>query len=361
MSHKKKIFTSVLFTFLLVLTTFSLLYSVFYIDSQDYVLKAGDVLHLEVVSAEDFFAPLIVSPDGYVSLFPFAGSVKVGGTTLAVAKSLITDSILENLKNARVNIELIEVSPQIIHLKGAVVKPGVVVTEKVLPLTEVLKLNEGLLPNASRRVRIIRQGRTIEANLNDYHRKGDKTQNPILLHNDIVSVDYAEQYVTVYVNTEISSFMQYYEIEDSCSLDELMLHLEIKPADVDYFELYVERNNLLFEEIDELKHKDIVYLSIVENNIYVSGSVNYPGSFSYNPNSSVNYYLGLAGGVDSNGNRNKIFIIKSDGSRERYKGQKLYNGDTIFVTQKFTVSLRDWLTPISSVLSIVTTIIVLTR
>lgn len=62
---------------------------------QDYRIKAGDQLNIEVLEDNSLNRTVVVLPDGRFS-FPFAGSVRAGGRTVTDVMSAVTSAISSN-------------------------------------------------------------------------------------------------------------------------------------------------------------------------------------------------------------------------------------------------------------------------
>ncbi len=118
------------------------------------------------------------------------------------------------------------------------------------------------------------------------------------------------------------------------------------------------------ERIDHdylVKAGDSIYLQPEESHIFVRGNVNEPGKFSFYPEKGPQHYISMAGGVNRVGSNKRVFIVSSNGEKKRYRGQDLKEGDAVLVPLSTRTWVTDYITPISAIISVVATIVVLTR
>jgi len=89
----------------------------------------------------------------------------------------------------------------------------------------------------------------------------------------------------------------------------------------------------------KLKVNDVLIVPKKPDFVIVQGEIYNPSAFVYSPNKTVDYYLKLAGDLNSYGDSSRIYIIKANGeviSSERkwfynIRNEKIERGDTIFV------------------------------
>lgn len=99
---------------------------------RDYVLRAGD--HLEVRVGEitenvgsekrEVVQQVIVSPTGWIELRELAGSVRVEGKTVAMARKEIIEAYRSAYPNPRVFVNLTEAGDQSVYVCGEVARAG---------------------------------------------------------------------------------------------------------------------------------------------------------------------------------------------------------------------------------------------
>lgn len=330
----------------------------------EYYIKPGDVFSISIIGAETENFILVVTIEGQLPLYPLAPSVQVAGKSLANAKELIKSTVLKHYQDVKVDVLLHRVSPQNIHILGAVNHPGQYIVDSLTTLYRTLQEKAGgITPAGSRKVSIIRRGETRLFNLNDYLRYGSIQENPLLFNEDVVYVDFAEDFAKLYVVTDTVNYVEYFEIEKPVSLRTLLLSIGRKYGHSDYTDLFLFSDGRLAPVSQDylVKKDDTIYVRPEESYIYVRGNVNRPGRFTYLPDKIPHFYLSLAGGVTRYGTERRLIIVKEDGNSFRYRGQEIEQGDTIVVPLSTRIFITDYLTPISAALSIIATIVVLTR
>ncbi len=330
----------------------------------EYRVKPGDKFLIQIIGLENREVISPVTFTGNVILYPLTAPINVGGLTLSAAQETITEEISRHLKASEVYVELVEIGPYSVHLLGAVNRPGEYTTDSLITLYYGLQMAGGLHPSASRRVKITRQEKTTEYNLHQYLSAGDISQNPLLMSGDLVQARFAENYAKLYVVTDSTNYVEYFEVEREKPLKELIPAISHKYNQSNFKDIYLLRNNQEAIEIDFeqlIRPKDVIYLHPEESFIYVRGNVNMPGRFSFHLGKHPEYYISLAGGVTRIGSNSRFFIVDQKGNKEKYVGQPLKQGDSIIVPVSMRTFVTDYVTPISTILSVVATIFVLTR
>ena len=118
--------------------------------------------------------------------------------------------------------------------------------------------------------------------------------------------------------------------------------------------LNLKNSNSIVTDLPELplQDGDTVYIPQKPGTVEVLGAVYQQNSIMYQPDRNVNYYLTLAGGVSSTGERSELYRICADGTvrsnRTSGMGGRVNPGDAIVVPEKiqrgqtFMQSLKDW-------------------
>jgi len=329
----------------------------------NYIVKPGDtfIIAIKAGEAEEMIIPVSIS--GNIIIHPFTSSIKIAGNSLRTAREKIYKALAERFHDAEIDIELLSISPQRIHLLGAVKQPGEYVVDSLLTLYNSLQKAGGIVAGGSRKVNILRKGTTKEYDLNDYLLYGNLEENPLLFNDDVVFVDFAEEYAKIYIVTDSVNYVEHFEIENDKPLKDLLKTVANRHDYSDYSNLSVIRDNQLIH-VDHsflVKPGDEIYLNEEESVVYVTGSVSNPGKYNYVPGKDPLYYLSIAGGVDRDGSSNKVIIVDNNGFRQRYNGQPIESGDTLIVPLSTRAYITDYLTPVSTVLSLITTLIIIVR
>ena len=158
------------------------------IDPNTYILGPGDLLGINIFSTQNISTPIRVNPVGEI-MIPSMGIVNVNGISLANARTKISDYIIENtLKNAIVNVTLLDIRRFKLQVLGAVHNPGYIYATPMDKVYDALLQTGGVQKFAYPGiVHIIRDGNTIEVKLNEYLSGKDASQNILLKSGDVLS------------------------------------------------------------------------------------------------------------------------------------------------------------------------------
>jgi protein involved in polysaccharide export with SLBB domain len=341
--------------------------------ADEYIVRPGDLFYIRMYSPiintdpEVSLVPLEpvvpVTITGHLIVYPLTSPIKIAGYTLAEAQEKIKTEIRKSIPNGEIFIDLYSINPYSIHILGAVNQPGEFIADTLVTLYQSLQLALGLSPAASKKISLTRNNETRVYDLNRYLKNGDLSENPLILSDDLIKVDFAEEFAKVYIVTDSVNYVEYFEMETDKQVAELLPLIKKKHAYTDYFSIFLSRdgemNKIAANTI--VKAGDSIYLNPEESYIYVSGQVNTPGRFTFVAQKGPKHYIALAGGVSRIGSHRTVYIVSGDGERVRYRGQELKEGDSIVIPVSIQTWFIDYLTPISSILSIVATIVVLTR
>jgi protein involved in polysaccharide export with SLBB domain len=100
------------------------LHGVFAVDENQYILKAGDMMLIQVMSADTIDIQTPVLPEGRVSIYPFGEPVPVAGLTLHEGRERLAAAIRTAVPKSMVTAELMAMAPMSIHVTGAVKIPA---------------------------------------------------------------------------------------------------------------------------------------------------------------------------------------------------------------------------------------------
>lgn len=138
--------------------------------AQDYRLRSGDLLRVEVLEDSSLNREVLVAPDGNITV-PLAGVVRVGGTTIRQAQARLTSQLSGNFAttpNVLVSLVKLHDAPPVrepkepdplkIYVIGEVNKPGLVPVEAGTTLLQSLSMAGGVTDfAATKRIQLRRQ------------------------------------------------------------------------------------------------------------------------------------------------------------------------------------------------------------
>lgn len=165
----------------------------------EYLLGPGDMVRIAVYGNPDLGNETRVTQEGKLT-FPLLGEVPVGGTSVAQAEKTIS-SMLEAggfLKNAQVNMVVLQFASQQISILGNVLKPGRYPLEQRINLVEALALAGGINPAGADTVTVLaRKGGNLarhEIDVDALLRGGDASSSLELAAGDVLYVPRAPMF-----------------------------------------------------------------------------------------------------------------------------------------------------------------------
>ena len=245
------------------------------INPDEYVLGPGDVIGINIVTAENLLFTLRVNPTGDL-LIPTVGIVKVTGFTLSDAIKSIREFVIKNAyRNSVVDVTLVNVRTFRSLVVGAVQDPGFVLVTAADRVTEVISEAGGLHKYADEEsVEVIRADGSVQPiSLKTFLLFGDLEQNPMLQEGDRVEVPFLKEY---------------------------------RPG---------------AEE----------FTTYNESAVLVTGFVKKPGAFRYFPGYTVRDYIGMAGGVLETGTVKKVEVFRSEKPMNLSFADFVKPGDTVYI------------------------------
>jgi len=351
------------------------------IDRSSYRLGPGDEVDVSIWGTELYESyHLFVSPGGRL-LVPPAGPLEVHGMTLAEAESYLVRRMSEYYSEARISLTLINPRTFRVFAVGALSRPGTYFMSAVDRVSELLTEAGGLKPGGSRRrIRLLDSGQRLLRTLDmmRYRLQGDLEQNPFLVDGCMVEVPPVKDYVllrgsftnlsdSVAVSERRGEEQNEYVVEylPGETLSDL-LHLVGGPEE---FETAGEGRRVVLggqsdpqrwipltpRMIEAPVEQGAIYEFPVRNKwVLVSGKVNLPGRYVYQPGWTVREYLGQAGGPESGGSEKKCYIKRAGSDKLDCKpDDQVLPGDVIFVPEKKKSPL-DWvLGPITALVTLI--------
>lgn len=264
-----------------------------------------------------------------------------------------------------------------IHILGQVHTPGTFRLPPSTRLDEALNRSDGIKELGSkRRVELRRGGAVHRYDLLKFQNHGDLSQNPFLLDNDVIFVNFAEK------NTEIRGSVKNGDIYELTENERTVWDLiqlaggyttgvsynapvtlirfvdgEKQLIEVENVQEALSRKELFNGDIVVVPHiltdgrrfdynvstlpADNLFFPTFNYNVYVMGAVELPGGYEFNPHYSIREFVGLSGPTKF-AKMNFIYVVTADGKRIRHpvkSGYRVSPGDTIIVPEK------SWTTP----------------
>ncbi|WP_430009808.1 polysaccharide biosynthesis/export family protein [Methylophaga lonarensis] len=157
-----------------------------------YLLNAGDVLFVSVWNEEALQKQVVVLPDGSMS-FPLAGEMIAEGKAISEVEEELVSRLSDYISNPVVNVSVVAVEGNSIHVLGKVQNPGSFVMRQNLRAMQALSLAGGLTPFASENnIIVLRQvngeQQTLNVRYSDIKRGRALESNVLLQSGDVLVI-----------------------------------------------------------------------------------------------------------------------------------------------------------------------------
>jgi protein involved in polysaccharide export with SLBB domain len=188
------------------------------VAAKSYIVGPGDRLHIEMWGLTELTQNLEVTADGRLFV-PRAGVFPAAGQTLEALRNAVEARLHKLYPRLETSLTLIRPRTFLVHVTGAVVRPGTYPANPMTRVSAILPRAGGTLPTGSmRRIEIHRNGETLKADLLRFQIFGQVDQDPLLLDGDTIFVP--AQQLTVEVLGGVRRPGRY-ELIGSRTLDEL--------------------------------------------------------------------------------------------------------------------------------------------
>ena len=370
-----------------------------HIDESNYMVGSGDVFLFNMITTNGVITlDLTVSPSGNV-LIPIVGKVNLKGKTLAQSYNIIIEQCKVKYEDAYVYVNLVKLRQFKVLLTGNSSNAGmhiVTANSRVSDLFENIYtfshidtiLSKHILDYPkniiiSKDISVIRGDKVIDVNLFDYYYYGNKKNNPILLEQDIVSINNTNKLTVMgevkkcirvdnnpsYTYRDIiemaglktlNSDLSNIKFLNSSSISSLYGKEKNRIANIDpkyrsdTDESYLSArsktlNGIIYitneEKLSNFLNQnpidgDILIIPSINNWIEILGGVDNPGTYSFEQNKQVFDYILNAGGF-SEASKDIYVLDVNSGTRKQINKYYIPRpGDIIFVEEK--VGFKRW-------------------
>jgi len=164
-------------------------------DDGNYLLGPGDMLKITVYNNPDLTLETRINETGTIS-FPLLGEVELGGITSSAAEKKLSNRLESGgfVKQAQINILVVQFQSKMVSILGSVLKPGRYSLDRSMNLTEVLALAGGVPADGSDIITVIGKSGKIEYDLSNIVKKGDGSQNINLVGGEIIYIPRAPMF-----------------------------------------------------------------------------------------------------------------------------------------------------------------------
>jgi polysaccharide export outer membrane protein len=186
----------------------------------DYLIGEGDTLMISVWGEKDLTLPVIVRPDGKISI-PAVGEVKAANTTVKELQATLTGKIARIVKNPIVTVMVTAITNNKVYLYGGGVKLGVFPLTQATSLLQLLCQIENVRYADLKKAYVLRRGEKIKEDFTKLYLQGDTKEDIAIEANDIIYIPTnvnKNVYVMGAVNTP-----KYVEYRDGLTVTEAIL------------------------------------------------------------------------------------------------------------------------------------------
>jgi polysaccharide export outer membrane protein len=181
-------------------------------------LHPGDQVLIRAAGIQDISErPFLIDGDGFLEL-PTLGRVKAGGLTVSQLEALLVKLSREYVREPQVTATVVQFSSEPVFFVGAFRTPGIYPLNGRRTLIEMMAAVGGLLPNASRRIKLTRRkesgeiplssavttpdgsSSSVEINMARLRDNLNPAEDIVLQPFDVISVERSE---LVYVSGEV--------------------------------------------------------------------------------------------------------------------------------------------------------------
>lgn len=288
------------------------------------------------------------------------------------AKEKLIQKIKENYIRADVSVNLSGLRKFRVYYTGEVRAPGTYFAQGSDRLSDIIEIS------AVKETRVLQNDKSIEKaqsigewgdntnikithkdstinyyDITRFYRRGDTSQNPYLHGGDIIfipPIDLTKSYVVVHGNVESQGIQQLRSNENLLSFLRRMAALSNK---TDLRNLVLIRNNEktkinILSDIDRYKNfflesQDTLYITLLNENVYVKGEVLYPGAYPYKANYTAKDYAGEAGGTGSAEDIDDIYVFRQSTGEILYGADVIVErGDVVVLSKRTREILKDY-------------------
>lgn len=299
------------------------------INPNEYKVGPGDLLFISISGIEEkVFTPLI-DPEGYIYI-PRIGAIALKNKTLSEARELIKTRLLKSFRDVDIYISLKAFRKIKVSLVGNVLKPSTYVLTASSRLFELFVVSSGLTNSSDiRNVLVIsKNGDKTKYDLLKFLRLGDYSQNPYLNDGDIVLVDKAERFVSLFGHIKYPGNYEYKEGETVKEILDiaggLMFKARKDSIEIVRFSEDGKSQQSIFYSYDQIKSENIKlhkndFVMVREipdyfevNYVQIRGEVKYPGVYKINKDkTTLSQIINDAGGFKENASLKDAILYRT--------------------------------------------------
>jgi polysaccharide biosynthesis/export protein len=186
----------------------------------DYLIGEGDTLMISVWGEKDLTLPVIVRPDGKITI-PAVGEVMAANSTVKELQATLTGKIARIVKNPIVTVMVTGITNNKVYIFGGGVKLGVFTLTQRTTLLQLLSQTEDVRKADLTKAYLLRKGEKIKEDFSKLYLQGDTTEDIAIEANDIIYIS-ANADKNVYVMGAVNT-PKFVEYRDGLTVMEAIL------------------------------------------------------------------------------------------------------------------------------------------
>lgn len=298
------------------------------INPDKYKLGPGDILFISISGVEEKIFTPIIDPEGFIYI-PRIGAINLQNSSLIEAKKNIQQRLLKSFKDVEIHISLNSFRKIKVSLIGDVKSPSTYVLSSSSRLLDLFVLSTGLSNTSDiRNIKIIsKNGEIKKYDLLKFLRLGDIEENPYLNDGDLIYVDKAERFISLFGQIKFTGNYEFKAGETVLEILEIAGGLSFKAREdsieivrftddgkFQYSTYYsfnqIKSNKILLKEGDFIIVREIPdYFDV--HYVEVKGEVNYPGVYKIKKDeTTLSQIIAEAGGFKETASLNESMLFR---------------------------------------------------
>lgn len=331
---------------------------------------------------------IIVTIDTEGRLFmPRLGVLDTEGMTYADFRKALTELIQSKMKKVQFTISLYKARSFTVYVLGSVGRPGAVSASATNRADQVIARAGGVKSTGSRQfIELRRKGKVLRIDLLKYEASANFKFNPLISDGDLIFVPDISDFASISGAVVRSGTFEILETKKLVDVIDIMGGFSVyadrtRPIQLSRLDSTGARRKIdvLWKEEQRRSSSDILLEKLIlqrgdeifvgstqilipsqNRAVFVTGAVVAPGPKKYNVSSSIEEYVGLAGGLKARANFSGTTIYKSDGTSVKVEPRvAIEPGDTIHVPEQTFMFWQDHVAVLTTFLGLATSIIVL--
>ena len=285
----------------------------------EYKISLRDELSIILSGTRSETFNLRVKLDGSI-LFPEIGSISVAGKTLEEVQEILTSLVNQSFVGTNVNASIKNLSAKKISIVGAVNSPGTYLVNPLSTITSALEYSKGITEIGSlRKIKLIRiNGDIFYFDLYELLINGDRSKDISVEAGDVILIEPADQFVRLSGSIRRPAIYEIIEGEELKDLIKFGLGFqETTPSDITLKMLDRKTRTFINKKVSDLSTdlSDVFSVDVYPSykrgfynfyasevtpandliNVYVSGAVKSPGTYTLESNTTLDELYRIIG------------------------------------------------------------------